>query len=290
MRQITTIIVNYNDFENTNRLINELVDYHVISHIIIIDNASTDNSIERLKQVSLQKVISIYAETNLGYARGNNLGIKYAIKELSADYLMIANPDISVTEDTLEKLIEKLDFLETEKVGLLTARMIGSKTYSGCGVWKQPTWGNQICNNLLLLKKVVGDRTYYKEKELNGKICKVDVVAGSFFICKATTLQNIDYFDESTFLYGEENIIAMRLKSKGYTNYICNDLSYQHEHSASIDKNIDKLQKKFMWLHDSMVYYNKCYLHTNVLQNVLYDVSFYVGLYVHLFIKKVLRK
>lgn len=289
INKVAMIIVNYNDYNNTARLINEVKDYSLLSWIVVVDNASNDGTSVYLKQLEDAKIIVLFSEQNAGYARGNNFGMRYAVNQLGADTFVIANPDISYSERTLYELIEVCN-QGGQKIGLVTAQMVSSKSNHGYGVWKLPSIGKLIFNNLIFLKKIFGDRTRYSSKELQGDLCKVDVIAGSFFVCSAAVMQDIGFFDENTFLYGEENILAYKLKDAGYSNYLCNHLFYEHEHSVSIDKNVQNIRKKFMWLYDSMIYYNKQYLHTNRFQDVLYSISFYVGLDSYLIVHRIFKK
>lgn len=287
--KVAMIVVNYNDFENTARLIEEVREYNLITWVVVVDNASSDETRDQLKKLTDEKIIILFSKKNMGYARGNNIGMRYAIEKLDVDTFVIANPDISYSEQTLYKLLEVCNQKE-QKIGLVTAQMMSCKSNYGYGVWKFPSIEKQIFNNFILLKKIFGDRTRYLPKELQEDLCKVDVIAGSFFVCSTATMQEIGFFDENTFLFGEENILAYKLKNAGYTNYLCTNLSFEHEHSASIDKNVKNIRKKFMWLYDSMVYFNKQYLHTNRFQDMLYNISFFVGLNSYLLVRRIFTK
>ena len=76
-------------------------------HIFLVDNGSTDNSLKEfnLKYGKNKYVSLIKSGHNLGYAGGNNFGIKHALKK-KFNYLLIANNDILVKDDFLEKLYE----------------------------------------------------------------------------------------------------------------------------------------------------------------------------------------
>lgn len=291
MKNMALIILNYNDAANVICLLNKVVSYQSITHIIVVDNASTDNSCCDLQRYATDydKIVVLKSDKNLGYARGNNLGMRYAVTECQAEFLVIANPDVQFEETTLTVLTEIIEG-GADDIGLVTARMISGKSYGGCGAWKQPSFGKLVFNNLLLLKKVFGDSTKYSTVEMSDQICQVDVVAGSFFVCKSSVMQDVDFFDEQTFLYGEENILAYKLKEKNFQNLLCNQVSYMHEHSASIDKNISSLRIKFGWLYDSLRYYNQHYLKTNRLQDFVFYLTFQLGLSIHILLKRVFRR
>ena len=86
----------------------------------------------------------------------------------------------------------------------------------------------------------------------------VEVVPGSFLAIKAKVLKDIAYYDENTFLYCEESILATKLKNKGYKSGIITSFSYKHMHSVSINKTFKKVDTVKIF-YDSKLYYNKKY-------------------------------
>ena len=92
------LIVNYNDFENTSRLINNIKNYKCIDKIIIIDNNSRNDEKEKLSTLKNNKIEIIYSIENKGYSSAINLGSKYLIKELEDCYIIISNSDIIIKE------------------------------------------------------------------------------------------------------------------------------------------------------------------------------------------------
>lgn len=81
--QLSCVILNYNDAETTEKLVMQIADYDVLHQIIVVDNASTDDSLERLRKLESDanasqsgKVRVISADHNGGYGSGNNLGVR----------------------------------------------------------------------------------------------------------------------------------------------------------------------------------------------------------------------
>ena len=77
---LACVILNYNDSETTLSLINKIKTYEILDYIVIVDNQSSDNSLEKLRKIQTSKIIVICSEKNGGYGYGNNYGIWY-IKE-----------------------------------------------------------------------------------------------------------------------------------------------------------------------------------------------------------------
>ena len=94
MAKTACVILNYNDSENVIKLFNKIKDYKCLDEIIIVDNHSTDNSYERLKEIDNDKVRVVLTDHNGGYGYGNNEGMKIAFNTLNCDYSLIANPDV----------------------------------------------------------------------------------------------------------------------------------------------------------------------------------------------------
>ena len=74
MEKTALIILNYNDADTTESLIRLVKDYSALDHIVVVDNRSTDDSYERLKKHASDKIDVLLAESNKGYATGNNFG------------------------------------------------------------------------------------------------------------------------------------------------------------------------------------------------------------------------
>ena len=105
------ILVNYNGWKDTRDCIHSLGQMHNQNyHVIVVDNASTDDSSEILHELFYMndKVTVIDAESNQGFAGGNNLGIRYA-SECGAEYIMLLNNDTEVREDFLDRITANID-------------------------------------------------------------------------------------------------------------------------------------------------------------------------------------
>ena len=106
--KLSCIIVNYN-LKYLPRLCIEAISRSVCDfpfEIIVVDNDSHDESVDYLEQMHKKGEITlVHSGSNLGYGRGNNLGVKYA----KGKYILILNPDVSVETDTLQKMVNHMD-------------------------------------------------------------------------------------------------------------------------------------------------------------------------------------
>ena len=273
------IILNYNDYKTTKKLVENIRDYSNITNIVVVDNNSTDNSYEDLLQLEDHKVDIIKTEKNGGYAYGNNVGIRYCINKYNPKYIIIANPDIHFEENIIDEMIKLLIKYKDEKIGIVAPKMKYSDGRDSLVACKLPTLIDNISYLFISYNKIFGNRIEYKKYEhidINNLI--VDVLPGSFFMISKDAIQAVNYFDEDTFLYCEEMILSHKLINLGYKNILMNNYEYIHDHSVSIDKSFKSLSKKYKILINSMKIYNKKYLKLNRSKLIIFQMSSYLAL------------
>ena len=101
------IVVNYNKYEDTFACAESLLKTNATEeyHIVIVDNASTNDSWERLQELKdNRKITLLLAGENKGYCAGNNIGIRHVLGRMDADFIWILNPVTLVAPDALQKL------------------------------------------------------------------------------------------------------------------------------------------------------------------------------------------
>lgn len=274
MCNILLIVLNYNDFETTIKFLKNVEGFERIDKIVVVDNNSTDNSFEELLKYESDKIDVIKNNQNLGYAHGNNFGMKYAQQKYNPTYFIIANPDISFEENTIYVMEQELK--KNSKIALVAPKMISINFPNELTAWKLPSLLQNITSNFIIFTKIFGNSLRYLNIDKE-RTQEVEVLPGSFFMVEKVKMQEVDYFDDRTFLYFEENILAYKLKEKGYSNILINDVNYMHEHSKSIDKNINSILKKYSILHKSKFIYNKYYLKKSFFSLIISECIFYIS-------------
>lgn len=266
MAETALIILNYNDADTTEKLISLVRGYKALTHIVVVDNRSTDDSYARLKKYASKKVDVILAQANKGYATGNNYGAFYALKKYRPEYLLIANPDVEFSEAVVIKLVEAL---EAKEKGAVAAPIVNQ----GYNIWSLPDyWG--IIEALFLVWFNLDKRSQKKKLIAAGGVQPVGVVEGSFFCIKAEVFEQIGGLDERTFLYCEENILAKRVNNIGMQVLALADERYDHFHSQSIKKHYRSKAKAFHNFYPSFDLYLKEYLHIGVIAHGFYKLCF----------------
>lgn len=231
-KKLAIIILNYENYQMTKKCVQNLLDLSLNYNIIIVDNASKNNSYEILKKEykQIENIKVIKTEKNGGYAYGNNIGIKEAKKyNNKLQYFCIMNPDVTVTYDIFENLIKKIE--KRPEIAIIGALMVLNNYLDIKNVtWNIPDKKQLYKDNLFFYKSK--KRVEKLSVSRNG-ITYVDVVPGSFFIANMDIFEKIGYFDEGTFLYNEENILSIKLDRNGYKRALSICDYYFHEHVNS---------------------------------------------------------
>lgn len=267
MSRIDLIVLNYNDYKTTSKFLEKIKDYKTIDHIVVVDNNSSDDSYELLLKYKSDKIHVIKSEKNGGYSYGNNYGIKYAIKEFNTEYIIISNPDVFFEEKVVDDMKKMYD--KEERVAIVAPTMLinGELKWTS---WKLPKFKDDLISLSDMLKRWLGDKTLYPKEHFNGEYSFVDVLPGSLFMIPANVMKKIGFFDEDVFLYCEEKMLSKRLLDRGYKNIILNNITYDHQHSVSIGKNINNSIKIYKLMADSTYIYNVKYNNIGFLKKAIY--------------------
>lgn len=273
MSKIGIVILNYNDYETTYDMIQQIKDYKILDHIVIVDNNSTDLKYDKLKKLENDKIKVIKTDENKGYAYGNNYGIKYLNDNYDVDYIIISNPDILVNEKCIINLKEDLD--ENKNISIIApvVNQLGEKLRG----WKLPRYSDELLSNINYIHRLAIKRTLYPDEYYNNKLTKVDVVSGCFFMARKKDFEKIDYFDDGTFLYYEENIIGKKLKDNNMNTYVDKRVNIIHNLSISVNKSFNSI-KKYKILKQSQKYYQKEYNKLNIFGMILLRFVYYISL------------
>lgn len=259
------VILNYNDSKTVEKLTAAVMDYECLDRVIVVDNCSPDASYEKLKEAFRKSEVDVIsAPINGGYASGNNYGIRYAIEHYHPTYVFVANPDIAVKESVLKNMLRDME--NHPSYGVM-APIVNQ----GYNVWRLPGFIGMI--ESLFLVWFTLDKKRIKKKLLASEHSIVDagVVEGSFFVIRTEDYLAIDGFDERTFLYAEEIILARRLQKIGKKVGVLTRERYDHLHSASIKKEYNSSKRKaFPNFYRSFYVYNKYYLNTNPVQDLIF--------------------
>lgn len=217
---ISVIIVNYNGLRFLQNCLASLEkqSYPVSRfEIILVDNGSTDGSIEFIRN-NWTEVRIIDAKKNLGFAAGNNLGFDHA----NGEFFALLNNDTEVPENWLSTLV--VSILESSAIGLVTCKILfhaDRHTINSTG--------------LQLLSDGRGNDRGFREKDSGQYNLKEDVfgACGASVLIRKKMLTDIGYFDERLFMYYEDLDLAWRAKLKNWRCVYTPETVVYHIHCGS---------------------------------------------------------
>ena len=222
---IVYVILNYRDSKRTAQQVLRCKAFNIFSNIVIVDNDSSDNSIEVLKNLCDSRTFLICSSHNGGFAQGNNIGAKFALYNFNPDYIVFANSDTEFVGDDVYSCIKCLQ--QHSDLGLVSMRMRNIDGTEGIDAWKYRSYKDYLLSSFWIYRHFNSiDSWVYTSFEEDFQY--VDMVRGSFMCFKACALKQADMFDPETFLYYEEEIISYRLRQHGYRVGILSDKWYKH--------------------------------------------------------------
>lgn len=198
------VVVNWNDEETTSRALESLRGANLCdAPIVLVDNASTDRSDERLKK-RFQEVELIRLAENRGYTGGCNVGIRWAL-DRDYDAIFVMNNDVIVSADFLLPLLEAC---QDEKVGMAGGKIL------------LPGEPRQLQSAGAYINYFIG-KTYNRfDGQLDigqaEEIIEPDFLCGAAFLITKRLLRVIGGFDEEFFMYYEETDLCLRARKAGF--------------------------------------------------------------------------
>ncbi|WP_245807298.1 glycosyltransferase family 2 protein [Desulfurobacterium atlanticum] len=176
-------------------------------------------------------LVFIQAGKNLGFAGGNNVGIRYALTKNDFEYIWFLNNDTVIEKDALSKMVQKFEKYKKEgkKVGILGSKLLyydRPEIIQGIG---------GIYNKWFAVAKHLGifeeDKGQYDNEEV---IDKIDYIIGASMLVSKEFIEEVGVMCEDYFLYFEEMDWTLRGKKKGYQLGYCWKSKVYHKEGGSI--------------------------------------------------------
>ncbi|TSA27722.1 glycosyltransferase family 2 protein, partial [bacterium] len=250
------IIINWNGNNDTIECLNSLSKYidNFPYKIFLIDNASKEPILEEVLQTYSISIEYIKNETNLGFAEGNNVGLKRII-ELNIPFFLLLNNDVEIIDkSTLNMLI----FLEENAdVGV-----VGAVNYYYS--MQSKIWQAGITNNIKK-GKTYSIKSFDKKSTIP---IFVDYVPGSSLMGRSELLAMIGLLDANYFAYFEERDWCMRVKKKGYKIAFLPNTAVLHK----IGKSSPHIVKFYLRTRNRLYFFRKHNLFRNFILIFFKDV------------------
>lgn len=228
-RRLMTVVPNWNLKKDLGECIDSLLSSQVDQEIIVVDNASTDGSVEYIRE-KYPNVVLIALDENIGYAGALNAGIRYALGK-GTDYVLCINSDTIFPAETIERLIQRME--SDERIGVLTPKVLhydhpevvytlGSKSFP---------W---------MPLPVEYGRRKPDQPGYRGFL-EYDYVSACAIIVRASVFQAIGLFNEAFFMYYEDNDFCRRARDAGFRIGCDGDAVIFHKVSLSAKKQADRI-------------------------------------------------
>lgn len=243
---VISVVLNYRHPQDTLVCVRRLLEQDYAQfQILVVDNASPDGSYELLcNAFQDQAAVSvIQCKANGGYAVGNNYGVRHAMDTSHPKYVLIVNPDVEFVEpDTLSKLVA---FAEQT----LDAAVVGPKVVLPDGFIQGPyarprLWLISLQYVFLPIWIFLRWRDQKVARRLKEPI-RVFRTVGACMLLNAEEFCRVGMFDEATFLEGEEDILAERLRAVARHFYYLPSTKVIHHHSRRQYKNTRAAQRYY---------------------------------------------
>ncbi len=221
--EISVIIVNYNTSELVRRCVRSLIDQQGIGiQIIVVDNASADDSVASLQAEFGDRITLIPSDTNLGFGRANNLGAESA----RGRFFYLLNPDTHFEDQ--DALSQFLAYMEA---------------HPECGLAGSLVWEPRKNRHAEPVYRYPGQKEIRHAEVLQNLPGTIAWVLGASMMIPREVWAKINGFDPDFFLYGEDADICLRIRQAGYEIHQFRDVTVYHASQAS-EKTAPPLQTR----------------------------------------------
>lgn len=278
--QLSVIILNYNVryFLEQCILSVQKALKGIDGEIIVIDNASSDDSCEMMK-AKFPNIKLIENASNFGFPKGNNIGVAQA----KGEYICILNPDTVITEDTFAKILNSQLVTSNSQLGI-----IGCKLIDGTGNFL-PESKRGVPSPWVAFTKIFGlykisnyFGKYYAQHLSENQSGNVDILVGAFMMMKRELYLEVGGFDENCFMYSDDIDLSYLVLKAGKSNYYYHETSVIHYKGESTIRD-GTYMKRFR---EAMQFFYKKHFK----KSWFFDVMMLFGSFVFSFLKKIQQK
>lgn len=225
---VAVVILNWNGREFLRQFLPGVIEHSAgFAEVIVADNASTDSSVEFL-QDNFPQIRIIQNRTNGGFAKGYN----DALAQVDADYYVLLNSDIEVTENWIKPVIDLME--QDEKIAACQPRLRSYHhtekfEYAGAAGGFIDRYGYPFCRGRIF-QSIETDKGQYDTP------AEIFWATGACMFVKARVYKELGGLDEDFFAHMEEIDFCWRLKNKGYRVMYCPDSVVYHVGGGTLPK------------------------------------------------------
>jgi GT2 family glycosyltransferase len=180
--------------------------------VIVVDNGSTDGSVHAVRE-KYPEVIVIRNDANLGFAKGNNIGIIRS----RGRYICLINSDVEVLDSCFDLLYDYME--QNRSVGIVGPKILWPDFTLQDSCREFPNLWNNFCAAIKLNKLFPKSNFFSGEHMMffaHDRICRVDSLVGAFLLVRKEAIDQVGGFDERFFIYAEEIDLCRRFWMQGW--------------------------------------------------------------------------
>jgi len=202
MENVATVILNWNSSADTANCVKSL---NSAPNIVVVDNGSDNKELETLKNSLPKNIYLVVNDTNYGFAKGNNIGINFALKKFSPEFIMLLNSDTTASPDFLSPL---LDIIRADNsIAAVQPKILKLNAPDIIDSAGQIPYKYGSVRDIGL--NLPDGPTYQNTQEIFGA-CAAAV------LLRVSALKNVGFFDEDLFCLFEDVDLSWRLRLAGY--------------------------------------------------------------------------
>jgi GT2 family glycosyltransferase len=223
--KIGIVILNWNNWQDTINCVSQIsqLDYSEdCIEIFVVDNGSTDDSVQQL--MNLENVFVISLNHNLGFASGTNVGLEEAIHK-NCDFLLVLNNDTVLPPSFLKPLVEKIT--QSKSIGIVSPKILESDNPDI--IW----YAGGYFQKFRILGGARGDKQH--DNGQWDENCSVDFAFGCCMLIRRELLEQIGLFDESFFFFHEDMDLCYRTIKAGFSIWYVPESFLYHKISKSTE-------------------------------------------------------
>lgn len=255
MKRNTFVVVTWNNATTIESLIQSIRKYEIDSKLIIIDNDSSDNTINIVKQYKWVKLISL--KDNLGFAKANNI----ASKQVDTEYVTFLNPDTQLEDSVISCLIKKM---RKSHAGLIGVKLVNKDGSLQPSIFKFQT-PFEIILEQFRIGKILPERLKTKfspEQSKHNKELSVDWLVGAFLFTKLSYYKAVGGFSEDYFLYAEDMDLCYKYHLHNLS--VLFDPKISIKHIGGVSERETNSSKSLKLLNSFCIFSNKYNLNKNI--------------------------
>lgn len=227
MDKIAVVILNWNGIKLLEQFLPSVIQFSQDAAIYVADNASTDDSVNFVKQ-NFPTVKIIKNTGNHGFAKGYN----DALKEVDAEIYALVNSDIEVTENWLKPIIETFD--SEKNTAIIQPKILDFKNkeyfeYAGAAGGFIDKFGYPFCRGRIF-DTIEKDNGQYNDN------CEIFWASGACFFIRKKLYDELEGFDETFFAHQEEIDLCWRAQNDGHVIKYCHQSIVYHVGGATLQQ------------------------------------------------------